>query len=188
MSTLNSILCDEAAGQYVTGIYLHLNFAKLEGIYTAAAHPPPLLWSRARRKLITLNEAGLLLGVRKNESYGNFHFRLAQGDRMLLYTDGLSEAENANGDIFGEAKLSQFIEQHEAMDANAFTESLRAEVLEWSQSSRRGQADDITFVVIDVISTLTDSRPVSGMDDSSSPERFNGWPHSKLRDLTQIEP
>jgi serine phosphatase RsbU (regulator of sigma subunit) len=148
--TLNSILCDVVPEQYVTGIYLHLNFATMEGIYAAAAHPPPLLWSRARRHLRTLDGGGLLLGVRTNESYGNFAFRLEPGDRLLLYTDGLTDAENADGNIFGDAILPRFIEQHEALDINSFAERLQQTVHEWSASGRRGQTDDITFIVIEI--------------------------------------
>lgn len=149
IQTLNSILCDEAPGQYVTANYFHLNLATMKGTYAAAAHPAPLLWSGARQQLTTLSEGGLLLGVRKGESYGNSEFPLQPGDRLLLYTDGLTEAENANGEAFGDLRLPGFMAQHAAMDTNTFAQILQNAVLEWSQSSKRGQTDDITFVVVD---------------------------------------
>lgn len=150
IATMNSILCDVAPGQYLTGFYLHLNLTSMTGVYSAAGHPPPLLWSATRQELRTLDGAGLLLGVRKGESYGNFPFRLRRGDRLLLFTDGLTEAENANGVTFGEASLPGFLSEHQAKDTNAFAESLETAVRAWSKSSKRGQTDDITFTVIDV--------------------------------------
>ena len=151
MATLNSILCDVAPGHFVTGVYLHLNFSTGTGTYAAAAHPSPLLWSRAWQQTITLNGGGLLLGVRKHESYGNFQFRMRPGERVLLYTDGLTEAENAHGETFGDVMLPWFIREHEAMDANAFADELQRAVREWSLSGRYGQADDITFIVVDLV-------------------------------------
>lgn len=149
IATLNSILCGVAPQQYVTGIYFHLNFATREGTYAVAAHPPPLLWSRTRRRLTTLKGDGLLLGVRKSEPYGNFQFPLEPGDRLLLYTDGLTDAENGNGDTFGQAMLPRLMEQHQALPANAFAETLQDAVQQWSRSGKYGQADDITFIVVD---------------------------------------
>ena len=150
MATLNSILCDVAPGHYVTGVYFHLNFSTGMGTYAVAAHPSPLLCSRARQQTINLNGGGLLLGVRKHESYGNFQFRMRPGERLLLYTDGLTEAENANGESFGDVMLPRFIREHEATDVNAFADGLQHAVREWSLSGKHEQADDITFIVVDL--------------------------------------
>jgi phosphoserine phosphatase RsbU/P len=150
MATLNSILCDVAPGHYVTGVYFQLNFSTGTGTYSVAAHPSPLLWSRAWQQAINLNGGGLLLGVRKHESYGNFQFRIRPGERLLLYTDGLTEAENAIGESFGDVMLPRFMREHEAMDVNAFADGLQHAVREWSLSGKHGQADDITFIVVDL--------------------------------------
>jgi sigma-B regulation protein RsbU (phosphoserine phosphatase) len=151
IESLNSILYDEAPGQFVTAAYLHLELSTMSGSYSAAAHPPPLLWSSARQQLIQLNGSGLLLGVRKGVHYGNFEVRLEPGDRVLLYTDGLTEAENAGGEPFGDRALPAFIAQHQTMSADAFAQNLQEEVLGWSRKMRSGPADDITFVVIDIV-------------------------------------
>jgi sigma-B regulation protein RsbU (phosphoserine phosphatase) len=148
---LNSILCREALGQYATAIYVYLDEARCVARYSAAAHPPLLLWRRSTQTLHQLDETGLLLGVRPDEKYLEGEFPILAGDRLLLYTDGLIEAENAAGQLFGGVTLAQFIEARQDLDAESFVQTLLNEVLAWSrQSGEPAQADDITLVVIDV--------------------------------------
>jgi phosphoserine phosphatase RsbU/P len=148
---LNSTLCRQAQGQYATAVYLFLDQDKGMGCYSAAGHPPLLLWRSAARTLLELNESGLLLGVRPAEEYAQTEFPLEAGDRLLLYTDGLVEAANPRGEAFGEARLAEFIATHQNLPAEQFAERLLNEVLAWPQNrSARAQADDITVMVIDI--------------------------------------
>jgi phosphoserine phosphatase RsbU/P len=148
---LNSTLCSHAQGQYATAVYVALDQARRVGCYSAAGHPPLLLWRRASRTLHELNENGLLLGVRPSEEYAQTEFTLEPGDRLLVYTDGLVEAVNARGEAFGEAHLAAFIATHQDIPAEQFAERLLDKVLGWPENgSTRAQADDITVVVIDI--------------------------------------
>jgi phosphoserine phosphatase RsbU/P len=148
---LNSTLCRQAQGQYATAVYVALDATMRMGCYSAAGHPPPLLWRRGAGTLLELNERGLLLGVRPSEEYAQTGFRLEAGDRLLVYTDGLVEAVNAKGEPFGEAQLAEFITTHQDLPAENFAERLLDKVLRWpGNGSARAQADDITVVVIDI--------------------------------------
>jgi sigma-B regulation protein RsbU (phosphoserine phosphatase) len=148
---LNSTLCRHAQGQYATAVYVFLDQARRMGCYSAAGHPPLLLWRRTARTLLELNESGLLLGVRPSEEYAQTEFTLEAGDRLLVYTDGLVEAENLRGEAFGETRLGEFITTHQDLPAEQFAERLLDNVLEWPENgSTRAQADDITVVVIDI--------------------------------------
>ena len=149
MAGLNTILLNEVQEQFVTAIYLYLDTANRIGRYSAAAHPPPLLWRRGRQTLEELGETGLLLGVRSNEPYAESEFSFEPGDRLLLYTDGLL-AENAAGESFGDTALSTFIEQKQDLGAEQFVDSLLGEVLSWSSDGTKlRQKDDITILVMD---------------------------------------
>jgi sigma-B regulation protein RsbU (phosphoserine phosphatase) len=148
---LNSTLCHQAQDQYATAVYLVLDQARRMGCYSAAGHPPLILWRGANRTLLELKESGLLLGVRPSEEYAQTEFSLETGDRLLLYTDGLVEAVNARGEPFGEARLGDFITTHQDVPAEQFAQRLLDEVLGWPENgSVRAQADDITVVVIDI--------------------------------------
>jgi serine phosphatase RsbU (regulator of sigma subunit) len=148
---LNTILCHEVREQYVTAVYLYLDAVNGTGRYSAAGHPPPLLWRRGRQALEKLEETGLLLGVRPNEPYSESEFSFEIGDRLLLYTDGLLEAENAGGQSFGEAALPTFIQEKQGLGAEQFADLLLNEVLGWSRDGTQPrQEDDITMLVIDI--------------------------------------
>jgi phosphoserine phosphatase RsbU/P len=104
--------------------------------------------------LLKLNEGALLLGVRPSEEYAQTEFSLETGDRLLVYTDGVVEAENARGEAFGQARLDEFMTTHQDLPAEQFVDRLLDEVLGWPQNPSTGeQADDITVVVIDIGTT-----------------------------------
>jgi phosphoserine phosphatase RsbU/P len=148
---LNAILCAEARQQYATAVYLCLDTVNGVGRYSAAARPPPLLWRRGKQSLEVLGETRLLLGVRPKEAYADSEFSFEAGDRLLLYTDGLLEAENAAGESFGDAALATFIKERQEFGAEQFVDLLLKEVLEWSSDgTRAGQEDDITIVILDL--------------------------------------
>ncbi len=97
-----------------------------------------------------LEGTGLLLGVRPNEVYPEGKFSFETGDRLLLYTDGLSEAENAGGQSFGDEMLPAFIREKQDLGTEQFADFLLSEVLSWSRAGTQPrQEDDITLLIID---------------------------------------
>jgi len=148
---LNTTLYGAAREQYVTAVYMFLDAANRVGRYASAAHPPGLVWRRGSQTLEKLDGAGLLLGVRPNETYTTREVSFEVGDRLLLYSDGLVEAEDAEGESFGDAALPTFIQEKQSLGAEQFVDLLLKNVLAWSRSgSTKGQEDDITIVVIDI--------------------------------------
>ena len=149
---LNSILCRQAQGQYTTAVYLYLNMGQQTGKYCAAGHPAPLLWRSSTQTVHKLEEAGLLLGVRSSEEFAQTEFAFKAGDRLLVYTDGLLEAENSAGQSYGQGSLIGFIEAHQKLGGEQFADRLLSEVLAWPRrEGRPSQEDDITFVVVDFL-------------------------------------
>ena len=148
---LNCTLCKRAPGQLASAVYVELDQEGNLARYTAGGQPPPLLWRRSEQRLDPLDFAGLLLGVRREEPYDDNTLHFATGDRLLIYSDGLTEAENGKGDSFGDAVLPGFFALRQNLSAETFAEELLQSVLAWSVvDSRPGQADDITFVVVDL--------------------------------------
>jgi sigma-B regulation protein RsbU (phosphoserine phosphatase) len=74
---------------------------------------------------------------------------IKQGDRFVLNTDGLSEAENTGGEAFGDRRLNEVIRIQQNTPAGELSVHLLNELRLW-QTSGTAQQDDITWIIIDV--------------------------------------
>lgn len=93
--------------------------------------------------------AGPGLCVLKNASYGTAECGLDGDERILLFTDGLIEAGDPDGEIFGEKRLLQAVEKHAALDVAELVEAVCAEAAEFSQGAPF--EDDLCVVAVDVM-------------------------------------
>jgi sigma-B regulation protein RsbU (phosphoserine phosphatase) len=108
-----------------------------------------LLWRAAESTLKRIESNGLLFGVNGNGAYPQREFPLLAGDRVLLYTDGVTEAENATQEAFAERKLEQVIRELQSRPASELSAKLLDEVRRWQAGPT--QQDDITLLVVDVL-------------------------------------
>jgi sigma-B regulation protein RsbU (phosphoserine phosphatase) len=145
---LGNIISPHLRGQFVSAAYLWIDTATQTARYSAAGHPPLIHWSTAEAKLNRIECNGLLFGVMPDCEYRACDVPFAQGDRFLLYTDGVTEPENAAGESFGDYKLEQIIRDCGSQNAGELSSNLLAEVRSW-QSEPLAQ-DDITLIAIDV--------------------------------------
>ncbi len=111
--------------------------------YANAGHWPPLLLRRSGTA-VSLNEGGAPLGIFPDRNYGDAEVQLEPGDRLILYTDGLTEATDSNGQEFGESKLVDLGILNVALDASHLLEAIMKEVASFSGGSFQ---DDFTLVV-----------------------------------------
>jgi len=147
---LRNVLSAQLQGQFVSAAYLWIDTATRTARYSAAGHPPLLCWRSANAALERIESNGLLFGVAFDSDYPVCEIPFASGDRFLLYTDGLSEPENATGEAFGDRKLEQILRDHPSSPAAELSLLLLSEVRAWQPPSTP-QQDDITFLIIDVL-------------------------------------
>ena len=145
---LNRVLSGQLRGQFVSAAYLWLDTEIHKAVYSAAGHPPLLRWREG--KLDHIESNGLLLGVKPDCDYPVCEAQLSSGDRFLLYTDGLTEPENAIGDSFGDGRLEQVVRNNQSCPASELSDRLLSEIRHWQPPSITSQ-DDITLIIIDVI-------------------------------------
>jgi sigma-B regulation protein RsbU (phosphoserine phosphatase) len=143
---LNRILSSQLRGQFITAAYLWLDTGTHQVLYSAAGHPPLLLWRQGTLTRIESN--GLLFGVIPDADYPTCELPLHPGDRFLLYTDGIVEPENAAGESFGDNKLEEVICSNQSRSPSDLSEQLLTELRRWLPASTT-QQDDITLIVID---------------------------------------
>jgi len=114
--------------------------------YTNAGHNPPFLLRDG--KPVRLTTGGLVLGADEDETYEQEEVTLKSGDIVVLYTDGVSEALGAGGEMFGTDRLLDTI--REAVDARAqeIVGAIMTAINNFTQG--KPQRDDITHVVLRV--------------------------------------
>ena len=144
---LNRILFKQLHEQYVSAAYLWIDTEHGKALYSAAGHPPLLRWREGRLERIESN--GLLLGVLPDPEYPVRELAIRTGERLLLYTDGLIEPQNASGESFGDRKLEEVIRKNQSRPPAELLEQMLSEIRAWQPPSLP-QQDDITLVVIDV--------------------------------------
>jgi sigma-B regulation protein RsbU (phosphoserine phosphatase) len=104
-ASVNRLLCrNMASGRFATFCYARIDPASGRVDYANAGHNPPLL-VRRDGTTETLTKGGMVLGVFPDTKYDQAHVTIAPGDRLVFYTDGITEARNADGDEYGDERL-----------------------------------------------------------------------------------
>lgn len=142
---VNSVLCNNiASGKFVTLFYgvLDANGSRLQ--FTNAGHLRPVL-IKSSGALEELDNGGALLGVFPTWSYEDSSLQFTSGDRLILFTDGITEAMNGSGEEFGEHRLMQAAKELRTRPAS----ELNAELLQRVKAFCNAQLhDDATLIVI----------------------------------------
>jgi sigma-B regulation protein RsbU (phosphoserine phosphatase) len=143
-TSVNRLLCrNMASGRFVTFCYTRIDIAAGKLTYANAGHNPPLL-VRANGAIDLLSPGGTVLGVFAESTYEQGDFALRAGDRLILYTDGITEGRNAAGDEFGEEGLSASASRHRALGAD----DMLAAMLKDIEAFNGGvYEDDATLIV-----------------------------------------
>jgi sigma-B regulation protein RsbU (phosphoserine phosphatase) len=98
-------------GSFVTAFYGIYDPARRRLTYSSAGHPPPRLKRCGQPQVIPLaGEGGMPLGINPEETYEDSEVELLSGDNLIFYTDGLTEAQNAAGQLYGTARLDRCLE------------------------------------------------------------------------------
>jgi sigma-B regulation protein RsbU (phosphoserine phosphatase) len=147
---LNRILWSEAHGQFASAAYAWIDTESRNLLYSAAGHPPLLCWRNATGELQRIESNGLLFGVGPDSDYPVCSVPLGPSDRFFLYTDGVTETENAAGEAFGDLQLEQVIRDSRLQPASELSRQVLSELQRWRPAAVN-QQDDITLIVVDVL-------------------------------------
>jgi sigma-B regulation protein RsbU (phosphoserine phosphatase) len=141
---VNQLMCVNIAGQgFITFFYAVMTRTRL--IYCNAGHNPPiLLRGGATRRL---DRGGGVLGVFTHWPYEEQELRIGPGDRLLMYTDGITESRNADGEEFGEDRLEELASRTLDKDAAALTQAVISAAAQFSNGHFD---DDLTVVAVSI--------------------------------------
>jgi sigma-B regulation protein RsbU (phosphoserine phosphatase) len=113
--------------------------------YVNAGHNPPYL-ARASGEMEMLSAGGPVLGILKSIEYQSASGKLKPGDMLLLYSDGVSEAQNEQEEEFGEPAIEAMLPELRCSNAPAALETLKQRLLAFMGAAPA--TDDITAVIV----------------------------------------
>jgi sigma-B regulation protein RsbU (phosphoserine phosphatase) len=146
MSSINRFLTERAKGEkYATVFYCTVELSGLLR-WSNAGHPKPIL-VRAASELISLESTGLPLGMLEVASYEVKSMQLQPGDKLVLYSDGLSEAESEDGEFFDRKAFRETLLANAALGCKEFHAKLVEAVEDFSEGAEL--SDDITTLVLE---------------------------------------
>jgi len=138
-----------SSGHFVTAFYGIYEPQTRRLTYSSAGHNPPRLRHCGESHVVALDDAGSLpMGFAPDLQYRNATHQLRPGDRLVFYTDGITEAANAHGELFGTTRLDMVV-----ADCRDDAQGALNKVLESVAGFTSGHtaSDDRTLIVADVV-------------------------------------
>jgi phosphoserine phosphatase RsbU/P len=147
MGKLNEVISNNiAADKFVTFCYCLIDTMDNRLTYASAGHCPPILFHKSG-EAVPLKDGGAPLGIFPDRTYEDAGLQLESGDRLVLYTDGLTEAMDSDEQEFGEARLIKLGSRDVSLSASEMLAAIKQEVVNFCDGSFQ---DDFTLVVVAV--------------------------------------
>ena len=146
------VINDMKKGMFVTIFYIILDSHNRTINYASAGHNPMILYRSETKKSYYLNPRGFPIGINLpdntlfKKSIQSDTLRLREGDTLIIYTDGITEAMNLRREKFGEERFLSVIREYGHLRVNPFVDKISDEIKNFTEGY--AQNDDITLVAI----------------------------------------
>ncbi len=120
-------------------------------VYSLAGHPSPIICNSNTGTISTLELSGGLVGAFEDSDFQENEYQLNKGDRLLIYTDGISEARGSNGEYFGEERIISILKEGRELKRDNLLNMLVKSMEEYTNGAPH--ADDVTMVLVDFFGT-----------------------------------
>jgi len=138
------------AGRYATMFYGILDLDSLKLTYTTAGHPPGLIVREETEEVFSLKTKGTIIGMIPNKEalFGENEFQFVPGDKLILYTDGILESKNEEGQIYGMKNFTELLGVHKSLNIEDLLGKVHSFVQNYSCQNCFN--DDITLVGLEI--------------------------------------
>lgn len=147
LAAVNDLLYEDLsrAELQISMFYVRLDSANRMLSYANAGHTRPLLYRSRDGAFSELDADGLLMGVRTDVCFEEKVIRVDPGDILALYTDGVTEAQDANGGLFGTERLCRVI----AEQGDGHPQEIMAEI--FRELSSFTMSDDVAMIIFKIV-------------------------------------
>jgi len=149
LSQMNERLQELSEERFVTAFYGVLHRPTHEFVFASAGHPYPLHYQADSGTVGTLVASGFFLGIMPQEVYHEKSIRLQPGDKLCFYTDGLIEARNEIGELYGFDRLREAFLRLAKQPATGIVDGIMAEVRSFCGTA--SYTDDVTLVIAEYL-------------------------------------
>ncbi len=146
LERLNRFLLDRTGGEKYATVFYCLLHSDGRIYYVNAAHCPPIVL-RAGGDALELEANAMPVGLIETAEYAVLEQHLAPGDKIVIYSDGVTEAQNIAKGFFGKKRLREAIETHSTESCTAIHDAIQEAVAAFTEGAP--QSDDITLVVLE---------------------------------------
>jgi sigma-B regulation protein RsbU (phosphoserine phosphatase) len=144
LNRLNKFIHSKSSGRFAT-LFLCSLAPDGKGQYISAGHNPAYVYRAATGTIDEWASTSLVLGAFDFVTFEATPVEIGTGDLIFVYSDGLTEAENVAGEMFGEERVKEIILRMGALGAERVQESMISSIAEYTRG--RDQTDDITIVI-----------------------------------------
>ena len=125
-----------------------LDFKSRKLAYSNFGHPPQILFRKENNRIIYMESQTFLMGIGMDESnVYQMTLDFEKGDKIFLFTDGILEAKDPSGEMFGSKRLEEFVRQNGVLEVMDFNEKLMSALHEFQKGV---QCDDIFLLSIQI--------------------------------------
>jgi serine phosphatase RsbU (regulator of sigma subunit) len=147
LQRVNQLLCEKSLPYQFVTLFLFVLNPRGMGQFISAGHNPAYLYRSATGKIEELVSDAHFLGMFDYATYPSRAFRLDKGDILVVYSDGLTDAQNQREELFGEGRLRKIIRQQAPSGSQALEGTFLKAIEDFTEGMP--QTDDITFVVVE---------------------------------------
>ncbi len=147
LQRVNKLLCEKSLPSQFVTLFLFQLHPDGKGEFISAAHNPACVYRAATGHIEKLVSDSYFVGMFESALWQPRPFQLNRGDLLVVYSDGLTDAENARQEMFGEERLLEVIARDGHMGGEAIKESLLNAIRLFTEGTP--QTDDITFMIVD---------------------------------------
>jgi sigma-B regulation protein RsbU (phosphoserine phosphatase) len=158
LASLNSLLMHDLtrAELFISMFYIKYDTVTQWLTYSSAGHNQPLLYRISEGCCQTLDAEGMIIGVKENVLFEDRTTLLNPGDILLLYTDGVTESADNNGELFGVDRLANLLEDVHGESLLNIVDTIYRSIISFSGTSRL--ADDVSIVALRVEHSIIDQQ------------------------------
>jgi sigma-B regulation protein RsbU (phosphoserine phosphatase) len=158
LSNLNSLLMNDLsrAELFISMFYIKYDTVTQRLAYSSAGHNQPLLYKISAGGCQSLDTEGMIIGVKEDVKFEDRSTLLDPGDILLMYTDGVTETANIDGELFGVDRLAELLESVHDEPLQNIIDVIYRSIISFSETNRL--ADDVSLVAMRIEHSIVDQQ------------------------------